>query len=237
MRIFGRTAVLLATVCISAVCGRAQAPDTPATLSGSRLEVILAIAFAREAPIGLEILDWDALDTPISIRWDNNTGARTAIERVIGRDSGLVVNESNGVLLVTSPAIPDNILNTGIAAFGQNRGSLNMLDWALHSSLEQTVDHRPPRGVAGTLSTPTGTPWIGPLNMQHSSVRTILCRIVSASPGGGLWLADGAVRRGDSLESPLWKIIAYSQDRTIALNELEAFVVRRKDRARRPKAR
>ncbi|MBI1353082.1 MAG: hypothetical protein GC160_01965 [Acidobacteria bacterium] len=61
------------------------------------------------------------------------------------------------------------------------------------------------------------------MNLHDGSVRTILSKIITAAPNGGLWLADGGVQADDSLDAPLWAIVSYNQDSVQALEALDRF--------------
>lgn len=215
--------LLAVSVWLLPVCGGVAQTEQAPLIRSDRLAAIYAYGAAAHTPIGLEIVDWTVLERESSTRWDGREPALAVVRRIVGGGSQLVVAEEDGVILVRSSTRSRNALDTVISDFGSHRANLPMLSWALHESLRQTLDPTPRPGVAGSMGIPPGTPSIGPLNLHDGSVRTILSKIITAAPNGGLWLADGGVQADDSLDAPLWAIVSYNQDSVQALEALDRF--------------
>lgn len=202
------------------VVNASEAQQAPAILSRRvpsfsveglcRVDALLVLGQQEQLPLGIEYVDRDALEQPLTRHFQEATLGEI-IRAILGGRDGYSWQVRDGVLDVTHKLEASgkrNLFDYVIPEFAIGRCSLADASNLLYLELDRQL-HPQTTGYAGDYNPGSCQEMIGPFELRNMSVRQILSRLVSASnraawivrvqPGGLDYLPRGG----------LWTIIEY----------------------------
>ena len=188
-------------------------PVTSFTVQGLCLvEALLQLGQQEDIPLGIEYVDRESLEKPISVKMDETT-AGGILEKLLGQEGGYSWRVREGVLTVghgSAVSARENLLNRVIPQFSVPRCLVseanNLLLMDLELQLDPTI-----KGFAGDYFPGDSQNLIGPLTMRNVPVWRVLNRLVTVNQKGA-WIVKVANGPLDKLPSyGLWKIVEYQK--------------------------
>jgi hypothetical protein len=200
--------------------GRPQSTQSPAIVRKyvasfrverlSLLDALLQLGQQEGVPLGIEYVDRQALEKPISVRMDETTVGEI-MERLLGRDKEYSWLVREGVLTVRHASVgpgKENLLDHVIPEFSVARCSVIEASNLLRMDLELELNPQI-RGFAGDYSPGDPQNLIGPFKMRNVPVWRVLNRLVSADKKAA-WIVQVPQGHLDNLPSyGLWTIVEY----------------------------
>lgn len=178
----------------------------------SKLDALLNLGRQEHIPLGIEYVDFQALEKPISINIGPSTIAET-LDAIFGRGSGYSWSVQDGVLHISHKSLRKssrNLLDRRLPRFSIRKVSLqdggHVLQMTLQGDLQPQL-----QGWVGSYPTGSSSKKVGPLELQNITVRQALNRLV-AEAGDAAWIVQVPPGALDSLPSyGLWRVIEYDE--------------------------
>jgi hypothetical protein len=176
----------------------------------SLLDALIRLGQETRTPLGIEYIDREALEKPVTLSLVNITVQR-ALETLLSAQKGYVFTVRDGVVDISHSGVPAgsrNLFSHVIAEFSAPRCSVQVASNLLR--MELIVDLAPStRGFAGEFDPGNPNMLVGPLKLRAVTVRDVLNRIVATS-GKCAWIAQVRPENLDAMPSyGLWTILDY----------------------------
>jgi len=200
--------------------GRAQTTQSPPVLSQSvpsfkverlsLVDALLQLGQQEGFPLGIEYVDREALQKPISVKMDETTVGEI-LEELLGQNRGYSWHVREGVLTVSHASVAsgrENLLERVVPQFSVPRCSVGDASHLLLMDLKQEL-YPEIQGFAGEYSPGDLGNLIGPLKLRNVPVWRVLNRLVSVNKKAA-WIVQVPPGHLDKLPScGLWTIVEY----------------------------
>lgn len=191
-------------------CNLARPVSAFATARQSRLASLRD--FARQNRLSFGIESASHLDEQVSIRTAPGPVV-SVLSAILGPSAKPGFRCLNGVVVIRdrTASKPPTWLDTRVPNFQTNRSPLGLANNVLWMYVEGVLNPQQ-KGFAGDILGDLGEQ-VGPFQIAHATVRTLLCRLV-ASPPGSLWISgDVSPFSGTSWTNGLWTLVPYERER------------------------
>ena len=176
----------------------------------SVIDALLQLGRQEQIPMGIEYIDLQALEEPISVTTGPSTVAEV-LNAILSKASGYSWSVRDGVVAISHASIGRNhrnLLNWRLSHFSVTKMTLadasHLLEMTLAHELQPDV-----KGWVGSYSPGNSRKTVGPLDLHDVSVRKALNRLV-AQAGSAAWIVQ--VPPGGLGQLPsygLWRIVEY----------------------------
>ena len=200
--------------------GRAQTAQSASTFSKPvasfkverlpLIDALLQLSQQEGIPLGIEYVDHDAVEKPLSLEMDETTVGEI-LEELLGQNKGYSWHVRESVLIVSHESIAsgrENLLDRIVPQFSMPRCSVADASNLLQMDLEQELSPRI-RGFAGEYNPGSRQSLVGPLKLFNVPVWRVLNRLVSAN-NKAAWIVQVPPGHLDKVPSyGLWTIVGY----------------------------
>lgn len=176
----------------------------------SLIDALLQLARQEQIPLGIEYVDFEALEKPIAV----NLGPATiseVLDAILKQGSGYSWSVQDCVVNVSHASISENsgnLLNTRLPRFSVPSVSLQEGSHVLEMTLDHEIHPQVQRWF-GSFPAGTSPKRIGPLDLHNITVKQAVNRLV-AEAGGAAWIVQVPPGKLGRLPSyGLWRIIEY----------------------------
>jgi hypothetical protein len=174
------------------------------------LDALLQLGQEEGVPLGIEYVDREALEKPLSVKLDETTVGEI-VEGLLGQNKGYSWRVRDGVLTVSHESVvsgKENLLDHVLHEFSVPRCLVGDACNLLHMVLVQEL-HPQIQGFAGDYSPGDLQNLIGPFKLRNVPVWRVLNRLVSANKKAA-WIVQVPPGHLDELPSyGLWTIVEY----------------------------
>jgi hypothetical protein len=185
---------------------------------GSMLDALLQVGRQEHLPLGIEYLDPNDLDEPISVQL-HGTSVGAVVNAILNQRRGYTWRIEKGVILIGHPGMPSgerNLLDVVLREFSVPERTVlfTAATVMLRAQLERQLHPpKPTPGAVGTVGSISGgriENQVGPLTLRNVTVRQVLDRLVSQD-NNAAWVILVPPTRLDRLPPKgLWYIIEYN---------------------------
>lgn len=174
------------------------------------LDALFQLGQEEGVPLGIEYVDREALEKPISVKLDQTTVGEIVAE-LLGEKEAYSWRVREGVLTVSHESVVsgrENLLDHVLPEFSVPRCSVGEASHLLHMVLDLEL-HPQIQGFAGDYSPGDSQSLIGPFKLRNAPVWRVLNRLVSANKKAA-WIVQVPPGHLDELPSyGLWIIVEY----------------------------
>jgi len=174
------------------------------------LDALLQLGQQEDVPSGIEYVDRQVLEKPISVRMDETTVGEIR-EMLLGRHKGYSWHFREGVVTVSHASDGsgrENLLDRVIPKFSVLRCTVGDASNLLRMDFQLEL-HPQIKGFAGDYSPGNSQNLIGPFKLRNVPVWKVLNRLVSANKKAA-WIVQVPPGHLDKLPSyGLWTILEY----------------------------